>query len=105
MDEQQLFILIGELKAGQVAQLGAIQDLTASTDSLNDKMNNLPCTENLSMIRGLMEWKKSCNGYDKAVKLEKVKGGFSLKAAIITSVLGTGVVTALIIKLFELISK
>lgn len=105
MDEQQLFIMIGELKAGQAAQLGAIQDLTASTDSLNEKMNNLPCDKNLSLIKTLMEWKVSCNGFNNAVRLEKVKGGISLRTAVISSILGTGVLTTLIVKFFELIGR
>lgn len=92
MDEQQLFMLIGELKAGQSAVVGAVKGLTESTDALHKKVNALPCAINSQKISSLFEWKKQCNGDDKAINIEKLKGTISLKNMIIVVVI-TNVIT------------
>jgi ribosomal protein L18E len=104
MDEQQLFILIGELKAGQTAQLGAIQELTASTDSLKEKMNELPCEKNTSIIKSLADWKKECNGNNQSINIEKLKGTISLKNGILI-IVATAITTGIVTKFVELFSR
>lgn len=104
MDEQQLFILIGELKNGQAAVKGAVEDLTVSTNSLQKTINELPCATNSRNIELLVDWKTQCNGTNQATKLEQIKGTIGLKNGLILIVL-TAVVTGLATKLLDLLAR
>jgi len=104
MDEQQLYILIGELKSGQAAVRGAVETLTESTNSLRDTMNGLPCADHSGEIKTLMEWKGKCNGTAQATQIEQLKGTISLKNGIILIII-TAVITGAATKIIDLIAR
>jgi len=79
-------MLLGELKAGQDAVRVSMGALTDSTDALHKKVNGLPCVAHGQDIETLIGWKKECNGNREATRLEQLKGGISLKNAIIGGV-------------------
>jgi hypothetical protein len=99
MDEQQLYILIGQIN-GSVGGIQANMELQGRNigklfdvvNSLSGQVNKLPCNQHTEQLESLSDWKKLCNGNTQAVNLEKLKGTISLKNMIIVVVI-TNVIT------------
>ena len=102
-------ILLGKL-SGQVESVLQRQDeqnrnigkLFDGMDSVNTALSRLPCTTHEGKIKLLDEWKASCNGADKEIKVEKLKGTISLKNGLIL-ILVTAVTTGIVTKLIEVL--
>ena len=104
VDEQQLFILIGELKSGQAAVRVAVEDLTDSTNSLQKKVNALPCSEHSVNIQALSDWRTACNSTTQAAKLEQLKGTISLRNGIVL-IVATAIITGMATQLINMLAR
>lgn len=76
MDDNELYVLLGELKAGMSGVKTDIQGLVL-------KVSELPCSNHSGQIQVLETWKKNVCEKESAEKLETFKGGLSLRNAII----------------------
>lgn len=95
MENQQLILLIGEIKG----TLGEVKD---NVDILTKEVKSLPCATHDQMLETLNTWKRDCNG----VNLEKTKGNISLKNGIIILILTNAITLAIaLITNFAMIGK
>ncbi len=92
MIEQEIAILVGQLD-------GKMDFVINQVNSLDNKIDSLPCVTHANEIETLRAWKKSCNGINDFKSKESYKSGISLRNGIIilalTMLLSTGLTLAI----------
>lgn len=81
---------------------GKVESISLLLESIDKKVDNLPCASHKIMLEALGKWQNDFNGEVRLYSSEKYKGTISLKNSVIISCLTfiLGVLTALITHLF-----
>ena len=90
MENQQLILLLGELKGSVKAvqetlkEYGdQIQLVHGRISEVKEVVGQLPCHVHTEQIEGLEKWQGRHNGAGAVLKVEKAKAGFNLKNSLI----------------------
>ncbi len=104
MENQELILLIGELKGTMIAIQSTVLDLHKEIKTVSTDLGLLPCVKHTQEIEVLQDWQKACNGVKQIRNIEKMKGGISLRNSLIigcvTFIFGVvlSIITSLVIK-------
>jgi|GEM_PF-3996642 len=83
MDEQNIILLVGELKGGLAAVRESVDGISEGMKGIYERMNSLPCSAHARDLGALNKWKENRNGSDQSEKTEKLRGSISLRNALI----------------------
>ncbi|MCK9569556.1 hypothetical protein M0R72_11505 [Candidatus Pacearchaeota archaeon] len=97
MENQQLILLLGELKGALGAVQGTVQGydkqfqlVHGRISEVKNLINGLPCSVHENKISELENWQGCHNGADKEITVAKVKGSISLKNGLWLAAAGCG---------------
>ena len=85
----------GEWRIYIANKIDKVLPIAAAVTTLSGRLDNLPCNNHTTALKSLNDWRNKCEDMDSDKELETLKGGISLKNALIGGIGIAGVTTIL----------